>query len=67
MRQIGKRLVELIADMSLEEHPIFFHVFSNGGAFVYQHVSQALKERPGKLKVIKYKFCSEIVEKIQTC
>ncbi|XP_069692813.1 transmembrane protein 53 isoform X2 [Periplaneta americana] len=51
MHQLGKRLVELITDMSLEEHPIFFHVFSNGGAFLYQHVSQAIQMRSKPLKV----------------
>ncbi|PSN56075.1 Transmembrane protein 53 [Blattella germanica] len=51
MHQLGHRLVELIADMSLEEHPIFFHVFSNGGAFLYQHVSQAIQMSNKPLKV----------------
>jgi len=51
MHQLGHRLVELITDMSLEEHPVFFHVFSNGGAFLYQHVSQALQMRSKPLKV----------------
>ncbi|XP_063234373.1 transmembrane protein 53 [Bacillus rossius redtenbacheri] len=51
MRVLGRRLVELISDMSLEEHPIFFHVFSNGGAFLYQHVSQAMQSQDKPLKV----------------
>jgi hypothetical protein len=44
--------VELITDMSLEEHPIFFHVFSNGGAFLYQHVSLAIQMHEKPLKVL---------------
>ncbi|KAJ9580610.1 hypothetical protein L9F63_024225, partial [Diploptera punctata] len=51
MHQLGRRLVELITDMSLEEHPIFFHVFSNGGAFLYQHVSRAMQLQSKQLKV----------------
>jgi len=43
--------VNLITDMSLEEHPIFFHVFSNGGVFLYQHVSAAIQMREKPLKV----------------
>lgn len=44
--------MELITDMSLEEHPIFFHVFSNGGAFLYQHVSLAIQMHEKPLKVL---------------
>ena len=43
--------MNLITDMSLEEHPIFFHVFSNGGVFLYQHVSAAIQMREKPLKV----------------
>jgi hypothetical protein len=52
MRHLGRRLVDLITDMSLEEHPIFFHVFSNGGAILYQHVSMAIQMREKPLKVL---------------
>jgi len=52
LHQLGRRLVDLIADMSLEEHPIFFHVFSNGGASLYQHVSLAIQMREKPLKVL---------------
>ncbi|XP_046415115.1 transmembrane protein 53 [Neodiprion virginianus] len=51
MRDIGRRLVQVIADMNLHEHPIFFHVFSNGGAFLYQHVSFAMQQLETPLKV----------------
>lgn len=51
MRDIGSRLVQVIADMNLNEHPIFFHVFSNGGAFLYQHVSIAMEQLETPLKV----------------
>ena len=51
MPYIGKRLIQLIRDKSLDEHPIFFHVFSNGGAFVYQHLSLAMQQAKTPLKV----------------
>jgi hypothetical protein len=57
MHHLGRRLVELITDMSLEEHPIFFHVFSNGGAFLYQHVSQTMQMCSKPLKVQKEVVC----------
>nr|CAD7255730.1 unnamed protein product [Timema shepardi] len=51
MTHLGKRLVELIMDMSLEDHPIFFHVFSNGGSYLYQQMSQAMRHVDKPLKV----------------
>uniref|UniRef100_A0A336LWL4 CSON003500 protein n=1 Tax=Culicoides sonorensis TaxID=179676 RepID=A0A336LWL4_CULSO len=52
MCDIAQRIVKLIRDMKLEEHPIFLHAFSNGGAFLYEHVSLLLRqgERPITLK-----------------
>ncbi|XP_064476280.1 uncharacterized protein LOC135390516 [Ornithodoros turicata] len=38
-------LVNLIEDLKLEEHPLFFHVFSNGGAFVYSLMSRQIRDR----------------------
>lgn len=51
MPYIGKRLIQVITDKSLDQHPIFFHVFSNGGAFLYQHVSLAMQQANTPLKV----------------
>ncbi|XP_017877123.1 transmembrane protein 53 isoform X2 [Ceratina calcarata] len=51
MPYIGKRLVQVITDKSLDQHPIFFHVFSNGGAFLYQHISLAMQQANTPLKV----------------
>ncbi|XP_012274267.1 transmembrane protein 53 [Orussus abietinus] len=51
MPSIGKRLVQVIVEKSLNKHPIFFHVFSNGGAFLYQHVSFAMLRTDTPLKV----------------
>ncbi|XP_020289324.1 transmembrane protein 53 isoform X2 [Pseudomyrmex gracilis] len=51
MPYIGKRLLQVITDKRLDEHPIFFHVFSNGGAFLYQHVSLAMQKANTPFKV----------------
>lgn len=37
--------------MSLDEHPIIFHIFSNGGAFFYQHVSLQMQAQNKQLQV----------------
>ncbi|KAL2739471.1 transmembrane protein 53 isoform X1 [Vespula maculifrons] len=44
MPYIGKRLLQVIAKNSLNDHPIFFHIFSNGGALLYQHISIAMQQ-----------------------
>ncbi|KAK2588216.1 hypothetical protein KPH14_004251 [Odynerus spinipes] len=44
MPYIGKRLLQVISENSLNDHPIFFHVFSNGGALLYQHISLAMQQ-----------------------
>ncbi|KAL1501267.1 hypothetical protein ABEB36_006622 [Hypothenemus hampei] len=49
---IGQKLVKLLFDLNFENHPVFIHCFSNGGAFLYQNFSYALdkSERPLELK-----------------
>ncbi|XP_066591147.1 transmembrane protein 53 [Prorops nasuta] len=51
MPYIGQKLLEALMDKNLEDHPIFFHVFSNGGAATYQHVSLAMQKTDSPLKV----------------
>lgn len=52
MPYIGKRLVQVLLDKSLGEHPIFFHIFSNGGAFLYEYVSVAMQQAGSPFQVI---------------
>ena len=42
MKTIGFKLLELIIDLSLDDNPILFHVFSNGGGMVYHQISKLL-------------------------
>lgn len=51
MPYIGRRLLKVITDKQLDEHPIIFHIFSNGGAILYQHVSLAMQQANTPLKV----------------
>jgi len=51
MQNVARRLVALLTDLSLQKHPIFFHAFSNGGAFLYQHVSEEINRSGGDLRV----------------
>ncbi|XP_025902435.1 transmembrane protein 53 [Nothoprocta perdicaria] len=38
----AKRLLELLFDYSMENRPILFHVFSNGGVMLYRYILEAL-------------------------
>ncbi|EEB10228.1 conserved hypothetical protein [Pediculus humanus corporis] len=49
--KLGEKLLHLIYQVSLDKHPIFFHMFSNGGAFFYQHVSFQMQKKQLKLQV----------------
>lgn len=44
MKPIGQKIVKLMLDMNFEANPIIIHVFSNGGAYLYQHIDLAIKE-----------------------
>lgn len=44
MKPIGQKIVQLMYDMNFETSPVILHVFSNGGAYLYQHLDLAMKE-----------------------
>lgn len=44
MKPIAQKIVKLLYDMNFEANPIILHVFSNGGAYLYQHIDLAIKE-----------------------
>ncbi|XP_015122912.1 transmembrane protein 53 [Diachasma alloeum] len=48
---IGRQLLQVIFDRSLDQHPIFFHVFSNGGAILYQQISRTMQEMRNQINV----------------
>lgn len=49
--RISQKLVDTIREKCSDEHPVFFHVFSNGGAIFYQHISHAMQQAGSPLKV----------------
>lgn len=38
----ARRLLELLFDYSIENRPVLFHVFSNGGVMLYRYIIEAL-------------------------
>ncbi|XP_078074711.1 transmembrane protein 53 [Mustelus asterias] len=34
----ARKLLDLLFDIGIEDHPIMFHVFSNGGCMLYRHI-----------------------------
>lgn len=41
---IARKLLSLLRDMSLDDHPVFFHMFSNNGSVLYYYLTQAMTE-----------------------
>ncbi len=42
LRETSVKILELIFDLGLEDSPIFFHVFSNGGCALYRHITETV-------------------------
>ncbi|KAH8328731.1 hypothetical protein KR074_007850 [Drosophila pseudoananassae] len=51
MVPIGEKILKLIQDMNFDAHPIIFHIFSNGGAYLYQHINIAVVKHKCPLQV----------------
>ncbi|KAK3090980.1 hypothetical protein FSP39_016212 [Pinctada imbricata] len=47
LTNIASKVLELIGDYNLEENPVFFHVFSNNGCYVYSEISKILTSSEG--------------------
>ncbi|GBO07201.1 Transmembrane protein 53, partial [Araneus ventricosus] len=45
IHNLAGNVINLLLDMKFDKHPIFFHVFSNGGATVYRYVSELMKKK----------------------
>lgn len=43
MLLIGDKILRLLYDMNFDQHPVIVHVFSNGGAYLYQHIALAIR------------------------
>ncbi|NXC39619.1 TM53B protein, partial [Penelope pileata] len=42
LRTPARRLLELLFDYSVENRPVLFHIFSNGGVMLYRYILEAL-------------------------
>ena len=42
LKPFALKILEVLSDLDLEESPILFHVFSNGGGFVYRYLSEVI-------------------------
>nr|CAI5866675.1 unnamed protein product [Callosobruchus analis] len=51
MISIGERLVKLLIDLNFDTHPIIIHIFSNGGAFLYQNFALAMDKSDRNIMV----------------
>lgn len=53
-RDVALKLLEAFFDLGLQENPIFFHVFSNGGGYVYRHITETVNgPNPGQSAALK--------------
>lgn len=51
MVESAGKILKFMHDMKLQEHPVLLHIFSNGGAFLYEHVTKRFAEGPNPIKV----------------
>lgn len=51
MKPIGEKILKLIHDMNFDSHPLIFHIFSNGGAYLYQHISLAIRKNKNPIQI----------------
>ncbi|XP_038049426.1 transmembrane protein 53-like [Patiria miniata] len=60
LKVVARKVLELVFDLGLEENVVFFHVFSNGGCFLYRYITQYLHNpayEGGELASIKVGGC----------
>lgn len=60
MKPIGQKIVKLLYDMNFDTHPLIIHLFSNGGAYLYQNIDLAVKELETPLDVRERIFFSAL-------
>ncbi|XP_071482254.1 transmembrane protein 53-like [Diadema antillarum] len=54
VHSVAEKVLEAFFDLGLEENPIFFHLFSNGGTYIYRAVTEILNGRdPGQFAALK--------------
>ncbi|KAK3592152.1 hypothetical protein CHS0354_019444 [Potamilus streckersoni] len=58
---VASKLLDLIQDYNLEDNPIFFHIFSNNGSYVYTNILKVLHEDKEK-KLVKLQVKGVIID-----
>lgn len=53
MRPLGKKIVQMLHDSKFDTRPILIHLFSNGGAYLYQHIDLAIRDLQSPIHVSK--------------
>ncbi|XP_067625541.1 transmembrane protein 53 isoform X2 [Eurosta solidaginis] len=51
MVPIGEKILKLMYDMNFDTHPVIVHIFSNGGAYLYQHISLAMRKHRTPIQI----------------
>lgn len=51
MIPIGEKILKLMYDMNFDSHPVIVHIFSNGGAYLYQHISLAMRKHKTPIQI----------------
>ncbi|XP_061197630.1 transmembrane protein 53-like [Saccostrea echinata] len=55
MTNLAKKVLDLIKDFNLEANPIFFHIFSNNGSFMYTEITKLLTSPGNKYRNLQVK------------
>lgn len=50
--KLAKTLLKLLHDRAIDDHPIIFHSFSNGGTIFYNYISLEMQKQNKMLQVI---------------
>lgn len=48
---LAHRIVKFIKDLKLDDHPVFFHVFSNGGSNTYSYILRELNNHKNSVSL----------------
>lgn len=55
MTTLASKVLDLIKDFNLEANPIFFHIFSNNGSFMYTEITKILTSPGNKYRNLQVK------------
>lgn len=62
MKMLGEKVLKLLIDMNFEKNPIFVHLFSNGGAYMYLNILLAIKNSAQRRHKRDLNICGSIFD-----